>query len=111
MATQNQSIISQTIKNLSHSETTILTLGVNHREPKHLSYGYEIFQTAKVRLQTSSMKLNRDSKYIQQSSNKNNQLQTTKSNILSKPMFESLQNTQTQQNLTKMKKYTYKHVK
>ena len=41
MATQNQSIISQKIKNLSHSETTILTLSVNHREPKHISYGYE----------------------------------------------------------------------
>ena len=89
MATQNQSIISQTIKNLSHFETTILTLRVNHREPKHISYGYEIFQITKVRLQTSSMKLNHDSKHIQQSSNKNNQPQTTKSNILIKPMFES----------------------
>ena len=49
MATQNQSIISQKIKNLSHSETTILTLSVNHREPKHISYGYEIFQTTKIR--------------------------------------------------------------
>ena len=94
-ATQNQSIISQTIKNLSHSETTILTLSVNHREPKHIYYGYEIFQTTKVGLQTSSKKLNHDSKHIQQSSNKNNQPQTTKSNILSKPMFESLQSTQT----------------
>ena len=75
--------------NLSHSETTILTLSVNHREPKQISYGYEIFQTTKVILQTSSMKLNHDSKHIQQSSNKNNQPQTTKSNILSKPMFES----------------------
>ena len=64
MAIQNQSIISQTIKNLSHSETTILTLGVNHRELKHLSYGYEIFQTTKVRLQTSSMKVNHDNKHI-----------------------------------------------
>ena len=78
MATQNQSIISQTIKNLSHSETTILTLRVNHRKPKHISYGYEIFQTTKVRLQTSSMKLNHDSKHIQQSSNKNNQIQRFK---------------------------------
>ena len=82
MATQNQSIISQTIKNLSHSKTTILTLSVNHRESKHVSYGYQIFQT-------SSMKLNHDSKHIRRSSNKNNQPQTTKSNILSKPMFES----------------------
>ena len=95
MTTQNQSIISQTIKNLSHSETTILTLSVNHREPKHISYGYEIFQTTKVRLETSSNKLNHDSRHIQKSSNKNNQPQTTKSNILSKPMFESKQNTQT----------------
>ena len=58
MATQNQSIISQTIKNLSHSETTILTLSVNHKEPKHISYGYEISQTTKVRQETSSKKLN-----------------------------------------------------
>ena len=72
-ATQNQSIISQTIKNLSHFETTILTLSVNYREPKHISYGYEIFQTTNDRLQTSLMKLNHDSKHIQQSSNKNNQ--------------------------------------
>ena len=49
MATKNQSIISQTIKNLSHSKTTILTLSVNHREPKHISYVHEIFQTTKVR--------------------------------------------------------------
>ena len=48
MATQNQSIISQKIKNLSHSETTILTLSVNHKEPKHISYGYEIFQPTKA---------------------------------------------------------------
>ena len=89
MATQNQSIISQTIKNLSHTETTTLTLNVNHKESKHITYRYEIFQTIKVRLQTSSMKLNHDSKHIQQSSNKNNQPQTTKSNILIKPMFES----------------------
>ena len=73
MATQNQNIISQTIKNLSHSKTTILTLNVNHRESKHISDGYEIFQTTKVRLQTSLLKLNHDSKHIQQSSNKNNQ--------------------------------------
>ena len=64
MATQNQSIISQKIKNLSHSETTILTLSVNHKEPKHISYGYEVFQTTKVRLHTSTMKLNYDSKHI-----------------------------------------------
>ena len=89
MATQNQSIISQKIKNLSHFETTILTLSVNHREPKHISYGYEIFQATNDRLQTSLMKLHHDSKHIQQSSNKNNQHQITKSNILSKPMFES----------------------
>ena len=56
MATQNQSIISQTIKNLNHSKTTILTLSVNHKEPKHISYGYKIFQTPKVKLQTSSKK-------------------------------------------------------
>ena len=43
MGTQDQSIISQTIKNLSHSETTILTLSVNHRESKHISYGNETF--------------------------------------------------------------------
>ena len=57
MATQNQSIISQTNKqtktknkkNFSHSEITILTLSVNHKEPKHISYGYEIFQTTKVK--------------------------------------------------------------
>ena len=36
-------------KNFSHSETTILTLNVNHKEPKHISYGYEIFQITKVR--------------------------------------------------------------
>ena len=36
-------------KNFSLSETTILTLSVNHKEPKHISYGYEIFQTKKVR--------------------------------------------------------------
>ena len=88
MATQNQSTISQKKKKLIHSETTILTLRVNHREPKHISYRYEIFQTKKVRLQTSSMKLNHDSKHIQYSSNKKNQPQTTKPNILSKPMFE-----------------------
>ena len=89
MATQNQSIISQTIKNLSHYETTILTLSVNQKEPKHISYGYEIFQTTKVRQETSSKKLKYDSRHIQQSSNKNNQPQTTKSNILGKPMFKS----------------------
>ena len=51
MATQNQSIISQTNKkkNFSHFETTILTLSANHKEPKHISYGYEIFQTTKVK--------------------------------------------------------------
>ena len=65
METQNQSIISQTIKNFSHSKTTILALNVNHRKSKHISYGYEIFQTTKVRLQTSSLKLNHDSKHIQ----------------------------------------------
>ena len=65
MATQNQNIISQTIKNLSHSKTTILTLNVNHRESIHISDGYEIFQTTKVSLQTSSLKLNHDSKHIQ----------------------------------------------
>ena len=52
MATQNQSNISQIDqkkKNFSLSETTILTLSVNHKEPKHIYYGYEIFQTKKVR--------------------------------------------------------------
>ena len=103
MATQNQSILSQTINNLSHSETTILTLSVNHREPKQISYGYEIFQTTKVRLQTSSMKLNHDSKHIQQSSN--NQIQHFKQThvrILAKHTNSTKSH--------KMKKYTHKHV-
>ena len=88
MATQNQSIISQANKNLNHFETTILTLRVNHKEPKHISYGYEIFQTTKVRLHTSSMKLNHDSKHIQQFSNKNNQTQHFKQTHV-----QTLQNT------------------
>ena len=33
----------------SHSEPIILTLKENHREPKYISYGYDIFQTTKVR--------------------------------------------------------------
>ena len=37
------------IENLIHSETTTLTLSVNHKEPKHISYGYEIFETTKVK--------------------------------------------------------------
>ena len=95
----------------SHSKPIILTLRVNHKEPKYITYVYDIFQTTKVRQQTSSMKYNHDSKHTQQSSNKNNQPHTTKPNFLKQTHVRTLQNTQTQTKSHKMRKYTEKYVK
>ena len=110
MATQNQSFISQTIKNLSHSETTILTLSVNHRESKHISYGYEIFQTTKVKLQTSSMKLNMIANIFSSLATKtttpNNQIQHFKQTHV-RIIAKHTNSTRSH----KMKKYTHIHVK
>ena len=51
---QQHKIKALKVNKKNHSETNKLTLRVSHREPKHISNGYEIYQSTQIRQNTSN---------------------------------------------------------